>query len=306
MSELSEWFTAIGTIATAIVAMVVAFIPSIRRWYNKPRFTIEFRNKEPFCRITKMPKTIYVDQGGAKVPMTVLTDAYWIRIRVLNVGRSVAKNCEGKLVRILDAKTMEERKDFDPVVLHWVGTTHHPIDINKAEYEYLDVLVTEKDEPKKFFIACEEKEPRGINLTPERKDYILHIVLYGENIEPLPKSFYLKNHKTYDKIELSSFEETEVESVESQRTRAKQMILKGLTTYLICVLISAILYMFVVIENAYQNLLKENADKYILTVWILLFGLVIFLLVKISPPFGKLLFRMFGVDEDKGEPKSNN
>ena len=94
--------------------------------------------------------------------------------------------------------------------------------------------------------------------------------------------------------------------MESQRTRAKQIIKKGFATYLICVLISGIIYMVVVIENAYQNLLKENADKYILTVWILFFGLVIFLLVKISPPFGKLLFRMFGVDEDKGEPKSNN
>ena len=94
--------------------------------------------------------------------------------------------------------------------------------------------------------------------------------------------------------------------MESQRTRAKQIIKKGFATYLICVLISAIIYMVVVVENAYQNLLKGNADAYTLIVWILFIGFLIFLLVKISPPFGKLLFRMFGADEDKGEPESNN
>lgn len=217
VSELSEWLTAIGTLATAIVAILVSFFPSIRRWYNRPRFAIEFRNEEPFCRIATVPETKYVDQKGAKVPKEVKTPFYWMRIKVLNVGKAVAKNCEGKLVRIVDAKTKEERKDFDPVVLGWVGATHYPIDINKTEYEYLNVLATKIDDAEHFFITSVDKEPRGINLAPERKDYIFHIVLYGENVEPFPKSFYLKNHKEFDKIELLPIEETEVKTVEHRQ-----------------------------------------------------------------------------------------
>jgi len=52
----------------------------------------------------------------------------------------VAKDCEGKMVRIIDALTKQERKDFDPVVLRWVGSSvDRPIDINRNEAEYLDI-----------------------------------------------------------------------------------------------------------------------------------------------------------------------
>jgi hypothetical protein len=203
MSEIAEWFTAIGTVLTAIVAVFVAFLPSLKKWYNRPKFKIEFENKEPFCRHTLTWFGVVKD-GRTNHPVST----YWIRLRVRNVGHSVARNCKGKLVRIADAMTKEDRKDFDPVVLHWVGEIDKPIDINKSEFEYLDVVYNRTDDPKTFNIRCEEKEfERAINLTPERKDYILQIVLYGENVEPLQKSFYLKNHEEYDKIKLSLSEE---------------------------------------------------------------------------------------------------
>ena len=198
MSEIAEWFTAIGTIATAIVAVFVSFLPSLTRRRNRPKFAIEFENKEPFCRHNRTWFGVLAD-SRREGPVST----YWVRLRVKNAGRSIARGCEGKLVRIADVTTNEDRKDFDPVVLHWVGTTHNPIDINKSEYEYLDVIFTRADNPKVFCIHCEEKEPRAINLCPERKDYILQIVLYGKNVEPLQKSFYLKNHEEYDKIKLS-------------------------------------------------------------------------------------------------------
>lgn len=201
MSELSEWFTAIGTVATAIVAMVVAFIPSIRRWYNRPRFSIEFENEKPFCRVTTVIRQLAVDGAGST------TLAYWIRLRIRNIGRSVAKACEGKLVRIKDAETKEESKDFDPVVLRWVSTqAYKPVDINKKEYEYLD-LVYRTAQDDEVFIVADRKLRMGINLNLPLKDYIFYVIIYGENVEPLEKAFYLKKHKEYDKIELLPFEE---------------------------------------------------------------------------------------------------
>jgi hypothetical protein len=204
MSELAEWFTALGTLATAIVAVFISFLPSIRRWYNKPKLRIEFQNEEPFCRIADVIESQFVDQG-IKVPKEVRVPHYWIRARIVNVGKSVAKRCEGKLVRIRDAKTMEDRKDFDPVVLRWVVGELNPIDINKTDYEYLNILYTRKDDVMHFFVDSIDVKPRGINLFPERKDYILDIVLYGDNVDPVAKSFYLKNNKEYDRIELSEW-----------------------------------------------------------------------------------------------------
>lgn len=201
-TTITDWLTAIGTIAAVVVALFVAFLTSIRRWYNRPKFHVEIGNEEPFSRHTDVI-TDHNDDGTA-----ITRRSYWIRIRVENAGRSVARGCEGKLVRITQADNMTDRTDFDPVVLHWVGRPHstesvgNPIDVNKHEYEYLDVVHTIADDPNRFYIEAEEIEPRAINLAPPRQDYYLHIVLYGTNVEPLEKKFLLRNAPQYDHIRL--------------------------------------------------------------------------------------------------------
>lgn len=203
-TTITDWLTAIGTIAAVVVALFVAFLTSIRRWYNRPKFHVEIGNEEPFCKHTRI-------KIGENPDGTLILGhmSYWIRIRVKNVGRSVARGCEGKLVRISQISDMTDRTDFDPVVLHWVGRPHSkesagkPIDINKREYEYLDVVFTIIDDPNHFHIPAEETEPRAINLSPPRENCYLHIVLYGANAEPLEKKFLLRNTgQEYDSFEL--------------------------------------------------------------------------------------------------------
>src|SRR3990170_8414429 len=123
MVELEpQWVSAIGTVLAVIVAIVLSVSSLIAKWWNKPRFKVEFTNEKPYCRTTNFPQY----------------QAYWIRLKVLNVGRSVAKDCKGKLVKIIDAETKEERKDFDPIVLYWVGEPFgEPIDINENDGEFL-------------------------------------------------------------------------------------------------------------------------------------------------------------------------
>jgi hypothetical protein len=77
----------------------------------------------------------------------------------------------------------------------------------------------------------------------------------------------------------------------------KQGTYRAIGDFVTCVIISAILYMLVVIENTYQNLLKGNADAYTLIGWIIFIGFLIFVVVEISPPFRKFLFRMHGAEE---------
>jgi hypothetical protein len=149
-------------------------------------FRVDFKNEEPYCRATM--------------------EGHWIRLRVVNSGRSVAKNCEGKMVRIVDASTKQARADFDPIVLRWVGSTiDRPIDINRNEVEYLDIIQTSALFEKQFVIraAGVEKDLMGINLHPPRRDYFLHVELYGANVEPKFVEVELRDAKDDDKIRVS-------------------------------------------------------------------------------------------------------
>ena len=184
--SLSGWITAIGTLLAVIAAVILSVTPQILAFLTRPKFQVDFKNEEPYCRTTM--------------------EGYWIRLRVINSGKSVAKNCEGKMVRIIDAPTKQERKDFDPIVLRWVGsTTDKPIDINSNEDEYLDIIQTNALIEKQFIIraAGVEKDPMGINLHPPRKDYFLHVELYGANVRPKFVEIELRDAKDDDKIRVS-------------------------------------------------------------------------------------------------------
>jgi hypothetical protein len=80
MSEITEWFIAIGTIATAMVAVFVAFLPSLMRRRNRPKFDIDFKNEEPFCRHNQTSPSVIKDYPTAGPVST-----YWIRLQVKNV-----------------------------------------------------------------------------------------------------------------------------------------------------------------------------------------------------------------------------
>lgn len=66
-----------------------------------------------------------------------------------------------------------------------------------------------------------------------------------------------------------------------------------------------VIYIVVVIEDYYEKVVVANPDLWFKltfgTFTILLFGLVIFLLVSISPQLRRLLFRTFGAEEDRGD-----
>lgn len=193
--SLTDWLTAIGTIGTVIVALLLASFNSLLKWYRKPILTIEFENKEPYCR---------------HVPQTNGSTAYFLRLRVKNTGKSMARDCEGKLVKILDVDPRYERSDFDPANLHWAGHgTNNAISIHKAAYEYLDIVHVRSDSSK-IFLKTNEVEPRGFPLAFPRQDYILDVVLFGKNTKPVEKFFKIHMEATfavgYDKVSLQETE----------------------------------------------------------------------------------------------------
>lgn len=208
---------ALGTIS---MALAIVYIEIIKPWLQKPKIKIEYENEDPFCR--KCDIKIENNFG------------YLIRLRIRNIGGSVARNLKGKLVDVInkDGKTY---KYFDPLFLHWasagftgkVGTGKHvnwldPIDLNVAEWEFLNVFITKTAKKKEKESDTEylerKKKEKGllyINTKTEARGCVMilkiskglnafKITIYGNNIEPVTETYKLKwDGENYDEIEIN-------------------------------------------------------------------------------------------------------
>jgi len=183
--DIGMWI-ALGSVATAIVVIINVYLIFFQPWWKRPKFLIEFEMKRPFCRET-MTKVFTSEDGH--------TATYWLRLRVKNSGKSVARRCLGRLIAIMDSED-KIISDFDPMHLHWVNTDWHaipflPIDLSKDEYEYVDTLVTQTGDDKihlcgdQFEWASYSK--RGIRNSLEPGKYVIHVTIYGDNVKPKPK-----------------------------------------------------------------------------------------------------------------------
>lgn len=179
---------AVSAFGTLAVVFLTVYLQFIRPRRQQPRFRIEFDMGEPYCR--KISVDVKLDKEG-----TYTTEEYWLRIRVRNLGKSVARRCIGKLVAVMD-KDGNLIEEYDPVTLKWVGTDENavplwPIDLNPEECEYLDVLSTRYDD-KVWAHIMTDRMPRGTLKVLEPGSYILHITIYGDGVSP--ESKYLSVH----------------------------------------------------------------------------------------------------------------
>ena len=178
--------TGLGTLALAYITFHIGVL---KPWRNRPKFSVTFDNTEPYCRQTR----IEVRRDANNI-VTKWANAYWIRLRVTNSGKSVAKRCVGKLVKVMK-QSGEELAEYDPVALHWVGTDPNevplrPVDLNRGEFEYLDIIYTRDDVSSKAFI-CRDIVPRGIPLFLDPGEYILQITIYADNADPETNKYRL-------------------------------------------------------------------------------------------------------------------
>jgi hypothetical protein len=106
---------AVGTLGAVFAAVFATFWPNIHRFLTRPKLDFGFQNEEPFCRHTFFNLNIGTTTMSRQ-------NSYHIRLRIKNNGKSLAKNCVCKLIAIAHKDLKSLRKDFDPVVLNWVGS----------------------------------------------------------------------------------------------------------------------------------------------------------------------------------------
>lgn len=124
---MSEIFVVIGTLSGTVLGV---FLTKLIEWFNKPRLEIMFEREEPCLFLGR-----------------------YLRLKVVNKGRSAAKNCAAKF-----SFTEADREDWrEGEILHWtrhdpfaygrdperINEIYAPITIAKGDYELLDVFYLE-------------------------------------------------------------------------------------------------------------------------------------------------------------------
>jgi len=182
--EWATWATAFGSfLAIVTLIYVEVFLP----WWRRPRFEVIFENEEPWCRRS--------------------VGSSWIRLEIKNVGKSVAKECVGKLMEVRSSDQEREPK-FEPTALHWVSkpmdvvprlmppseffdeVSDERIDINSGDSEFLDV-VRASDFGNSMNICPADRRSRSIKWDYEPAEYYFKITILGENVEPISRDFHV-------------------------------------------------------------------------------------------------------------------
>lgn len=185
------WLSAIGTIALALVTFIISIVIP---WIKKPKFEVEFDNTIPYCREAPVIGIIHEDGSTTDLPPDLISTklSYWLRLKVINSGNSVAKRCIGKIVKVMD-DSGKEITNYDPVMLHWVGTNWAalpfiPIDLNQGEYEFLDILVTANNVSDKVYL-CTDSYLRGTPKYLPPGTYRIQVTIYGDGVTPFSKQY---------------------------------------------------------------------------------------------------------------------
>jgi len=156
----------------AFLALILAVITTYHQFFKNPKLRLSFKDEPPYSK--------YLNNIGISANLAF---NWFIRIKVENQRKALAKNCFGKITEwYTENKLVTE---FDPVRLHWVSNLPDdftPIDLSYKEYDYLDLLIT--DEDNNLLKIYTNTHPRGIPVTFNlRESHIFKVSVYCENGE---------------------------------------------------------------------------------------------------------------------------
>jgi hypothetical protein len=130
----------------------------------------------------------------SETPIHTVTDAYYIRVRVTNTGRQIAKQCRAYLVKV--EKWNKSTSKFEPTIycdslqLAWSarGTTveeaYRPLDLPKLINQFVDILSTRKIEAG-YKIETNPTLKRYAKLFKEHGKFRYTVQVSGDNVPPV-------------------------------------------------------------------------------------------------------------------------
>ena len=177
----------ISLIISSLVAIAVIYREWIHNWVFKPELKVTFSLEEPISRETM----VNVQIPPLEPPQ--YKRAFWLRLRVKNGGRSVARRCEGILAEVANPKGELDTR-YDPLALRWaiapINRGLEPLDIARGRDVDLNIFTTIEGEQNAPFATYQD--PRGVPLYLEPGDYWLRIVIYGDNFKPIERGYTVR------------------------------------------------------------------------------------------------------------------
>jgi hypothetical protein len=163
---VAVWVGAIATFGAALVALLASI-----GWFGrleKPKLELTFESTEPWCR-----------QVGRDS-----TQVMWVRVGVENTGRTVARGCLGRLIRVSTGGS--HRSDIDPVQLRWAGVprsrSFEPVDIRRGQSEFLNVLFSSDAGWRIDTFEGKDFDP-GFVLTLGPESHDVEIAVFADNAD---------------------------------------------------------------------------------------------------------------------------
>ncbi len=192
-----DMWGALGSILASFVAFFIAFLPSIQERLNAPKLKLVFENGEPYCRI--------VHEKHADGASNSDINAYYMRIKVINTGKTTARDCKGKIVEIKKMNG-EELQPFDPTTLRWSWQQTGTIQLTRGEYDYLNVIKVYENKTNNLHILNDANIPKGVIIHPAMDDYTITISISGENFPPVMKSYKITKNDSFNKVQLNEID----------------------------------------------------------------------------------------------------
>ena len=161
------------TIATFLAIIVALFQQKFWDWWNKPQIKFVLSNFLP----TAIPQV--GNQGNL---------LQYYRFKVINEGKTIARNCQIKLVSIISTRKKSTFSLIEPDKLKWSSAPidnrfsihREKIDISPSGgWEFCDLLKIDS-----HLLTTIQFMSLGNRILPITDEYIITIEISGDNFEP--------------------------------------------------------------------------------------------------------------------------
>lgn len=177
---------------SAVLSPIIA--TSIRNKFFGPRLEIVFSETLNGCVAKTKEKYTQNMQENPGVPMTYDTESYYVRARVTNSRKQVAKQCRACLVKV--ERWHEQDKRYrntaycDSIQLAWSCSSSRDVaygakDIPNGIEQFVDIISTRLVVPNKYRIEISPMPFRYEDLFSELGKFRFTILVTGENVSPV-------------------------------------------------------------------------------------------------------------------------
>lgn len=165
--------TYLAGLAALVTSWISLYFSVIRQALRRPNLVIE----------PDTDTALFDEEKGART---------YLRLKVTNAGKSVAKNCVGRLVQL--ASQEGEPIRYDPLYFFWARQDDEvvdfaPVNIYAGDSEFLDIAgVRHKEKTVKFRISS-RKQPLPLGKVFPLEAFFVKVAVYGDDIVPM-QSWY--------------------------------------------------------------------------------------------------------------------